>query len=268
MWLKGLSILLFGATLAACIPTQQQLTMERDLEVMKRRLADIERSTATLRQDRTGDVKERLDALGRSLADQQAAIDSLRVELQTVNGKIEDQARERAGMRDEFALARDDLGLKITALEDRLAKMEAVQRAPTPGPPSPAAESPESSYERGVSLIQQKEEYAKGRDLLQEYLNRNPKSPLAVNAMYWIGESYYGEKKYENAILQFQDVIQKYGDHPKVASALLKQGYAFAVLGDKKNAKVILQRLIDTFPLSDEAKKAKERMAEWNKGKS
>ncbi len=86
--------------------------------------------------------------------------------------------------------------------------------------------------------------------------------------MYWIGESYYGEKKYENAILQFQDVIQKYKDHPKVAAALLKQGFAFAMLGDTKNAKVILQRLVDTFPLSDEAKKAKERLLEWGKAKS
>ncbi len=268
MWLKGLSILLLSAVLAACIPTQQQLAMERDMAVMKRRLADIERSTATMRQDRTGEVKERLDALGRSLADQQAALDALRVDLQAVNGKIEDQAHERAGMRDEFALARDDLALKITALEDRMAKLEAARSAPPPAPASPAAESPDSQYEQGVALIQQKGEYAKGREQLQGFLNSNPKSPLAVNAMYWIGESYYGEKKYENAILQFQDVIQKYGDHPKVAAALLKQGYAFAVLGDKKNAKVILQRLIDTFPLSEEAKKANERLAEWSKGKS
>jgi len=83
--------------------------------------------------------------------------------------------------------------------------------------------------------------------------------------MYWIGEGWYGEKKYENAILQFQDVIQKYGEHPKVAAALLKQGLAFHALGDLKNARVILQKLVDTFPLSEEAKKAKEKLAEWKK---
>ena len=104
-----------------------------------------------------------------------------------------------------------------------------------------------------------------GRQRPQEFLQRFPQHELAVNATYWIGEAWYGERKYENAILQFQDVIQKYGDHPKVASALLKQGLAFHALGDLKNARVILQKLVDTFPLSEEAKKGKERLAEWKR---
>jgi tol-pal system protein YbgF len=235
--------------------------MESDLQEMKRRLAEIERSVVGLKDDRQG--RERLDLLTRQQADLQAGLDTLRVEFQSVNGRLEDMARGRTQIKDDLSLVRDDLALKVTALEDRLARL--AEQVKTPPPPAAPAETPEALYERGLELIQAKGDFAGGRQWLQEFLQRYPKHDLAVNAMYWIGEGWYGEKKYENAILQFQDVIQKYGDHPKVAAALLKQGLAFHALGDLKNARVILQKLIDSFPLSEEAKKAKEKLAEWKK---
>ena len=236
--------------------------MESDLQEMKRRLAELERSMAVVKDDPQG--RERLDLLTRQQADLQAGLDTLRVDFQSVNGRIEDMSRDRAQIKDDLSLVRDDLALKVTALEDRLARLEEQGR--TQPAPAAAAETPEALYERGLELIQKKGDFAGGRQWLQEFLQRYPKHDLAVNAMYWIGEAWYGEKKYENAILQFQDVIQKYGEHPKVAAALLKQGMAFHALGDLKNASVILQKLTDSFPLSEEAKKAREKLAEWKKG--
>jgi tol-pal system protein YbgF len=235
--------------------------MESDLQEMKRRLAELERSMAVVKDD--PQRRERLELLTRQQADLQAGLDTLRVDFQSINGRIEDMARDRAQIKDDLSLVRDDLALKVTALEDRLARQ--AEQAKAPAVPAPAVESPEALYERGLELIQKKGDFAGGRQWLQEFLQRYPKHDLAVNAMYWIGEAWYGEKKYENAILQFQDVIQKYGEHPKVAAALLKQGMAFHALGDQKNARVIMQKLIDGFPLSDEAKKARERLAEWKK---
>jgi tol-pal system protein YbgF len=235
--------------------------MESDLQVMKRRLAELERNVVGMKDDPQG--RERLDLLTRQQADLQAGLDTLRVEFQSVHGRFEDMARERAQLGGDLSLVRDDLALKVTALEDQLARLAEQAKAP-PAPAAPA-ETPEALYERGLELIQKQGDFAGGRQWLQEFLQRYPKHDLAVNAMYWIGEGWYGDKKYENAILQFQDVIQKYGDHPKVAAALLKQGLAFHALGDQKNARVILQKLVDTFPLSEEAKKAKEKLAEWKK---
>jgi TolA-binding protein len=60
-------------------------------------------------------------------------------------------------------------------------------------------------------------------------------------------------------------VVQKYGDHPKAAAALLKQGMAFQALGDGKSAKVVLQKLIESYPATEEAKRAKEKLAEPGK---
>ncbi|RME41643.1 MAG: tol-pal system protein YbgF, partial [Deltaproteobacteria bacterium] len=124
----------------------------------------------------------------------------------------------------------------------------------------PEAQTPESVYQKGLDLIRAGTDFAGGRAVMTDFLKRWPDHALAVNATYWIGEAWYGEKKYENAILQFQDVIEKFGDHPKVASALLKQGLAFRALGDAGNAKAIWGKLIERFPKSPEAAKAKELM--------
>jgi tol-pal system protein YbgF len=266
MWRKGFVILATGAALTGCVTTQDQVRMERDLNEMKRRLADVERTTVTLRQNHSGqagEVQGRVENIGRTQADLQASLDALRVELQAMSGRVEDTRREGEGVREELTLVRDDLSLKIGALENRLSAVEKGQ-ARTSAQPAAQAETPQMAYDRGVALIQ-KNQFAQGREVLEAFLNANPSGSLAVNAMYWIGEAYYGEKRYENAILQFQDVIQKHGDHPKAASALLKQGITFDTLGDERNGRVILNRLVETFPMSEEAKKAKERLAEWDR---
>jgi tol-pal system protein YbgF len=95
---------------------------------------------------------------------------------------------------------------------------------------------------------------------MEAFLKRYPEHDLAVNAAYWIGETYYAEKNYEQAILQFEEIIQKYGDHPKVASAMLKQALAFESTGDQATARLLLQRVIERYPLSDEAGKAKQKL--------
>lgn len=252
-------------SVAGCIPTQRELRMEQDLEEMKRRLAQAERGVVTLRQDRADKTSERLELLAKQQADIQSGLDTLRVEFQSVNGRLEDMAQTSARIREDLSLVQDDLSLKVSALEDRLGKVEEAQ-ALLPVSPSPqSTETPEALYQRGLEFIQKEGAFGRGREQMEIFLKRFPEHELAVNAMYWVGEAYFGEKKYENAILQFQEVVQKHAKHPKVAAALLMQGLAFHALGDEKNARVILQQVVERFPKSEEAKKAKERLGEWKK---
>ena len=118
-----------------------------------------------------------------------------------------------------------------------------------------------------MDLIRKKGDFTEGQQALRNFLKRYPNDKLAVNAMYWIGEADYGEKKYEEAILQFQDVIQKYGHHPKAAAALSETGAGLPCPGRRPERPArFWQKLIDTFPKSEEAKKAKTYLQEW-KGK-
>ncbi len=50
----------------------------------------------------------------------------------------------------------------------------------------------------------------KGRETLSDFVAKYPDHKLIPNALYWKGEAFYAEKDYENAILTFQDVVDKY----------------------------------------------------------
>ncbi|MBU1163265.1 MAG: tol-pal system protein YbgF, partial [Proteobacteria bacterium] len=96
----------------------------------------------------------------------------------------------------------------------------------------------------------------------KDLINKFPKSVHADNAQFWIGDSYYSEKWYEKAILEYQKVIEEYPKGNKVPASLLKQGFAFLNLGDKANARLILQELVNKYPKSNEAKIATKKLKE------
>jgi tol-pal system protein YbgF len=98
------------------------------------------------------------------------------------------------------------------------------------------------------------------RDLFQKFLAIYPKSSNADNSQFWISDIYYREKWYEKAILEYQKVIEKYPNGNKIPASYLKQGYAFYNLGEKANAKLILNELIKNFPKSNEAKLARKKL--------
>jgi tetratricopeptide (TPR) repeat protein len=81
-------------------------------------------------------------------------------------------------------------------------------------------------------------------------------------AYFRMGETYYTEKKYEDAILAYENFIKKYPSHDKAKEAMLKQAYAFIWIGDKKTSKVILEQVIQKYPQSAEADLAKKKLEE------
>jgi tol-pal system protein YbgF len=89
---------------------------------------------------------------------------------------------------------------------------------------------------------------------------------LADNAQFWIGETYYGEKDFEGAILAYEAVLKKYPKSEKAPGALLKQGFSFIEIGDKKTGKTILEKVVELYPESREAELAKKKIVEIEKG--
>lgn len=106
----------------------------------------------------------------------------------------------------------------------------------------------------------EKRDYRVAITRFKDFLKRHPKSNLADNAQYWIGESHYGLREFDQAIIEFDAVRRRYPQGEKVPAALLKQGYAFAELGEKLNARLLLQEVVEKYPDTPEAGKAKLRL--------
>jgi len=258
--------------------------MRRDSDEMKNRIYGIEKSLGEVR----GDVKEGVEkaltadrqrvesmqreieayqkemaAIRKSGADLQATLDSARVDMQLLTGKVDDLRIQAQRPADDLALLKEDTGKRLALLEERLTKLELgvqqgfaeLQKKAS----EQAAPTPEGIYQQGLDAMKAGET-AKARELFGKFLDQNPRHKLAANAHYWIGETYYSEKNFEQAILEFQEVIKNFPEKEKVPAAMLKQGMAFKEIGDLKSASYIYKKLTEEYPKSEEAKIAKEKL--------
>ena len=94
----------------------------------------------------------------------------------------------------------------------------------------------------------------------REFISKYPHSNLADNARYWIGESYYAQRQFKEAALEFERVIGDYPNQDKVPAAMLKAGLCRQELGEKAKADQLWQKLLKQYPKSPEALLAKEKL--------
>ncbi|GJL65540.1 MAG: hypothetical protein NPIRA05_05110 [Nitrospirales bacterium] len=122
-----------------------------------------------------------------------------------------------------------------------------------------------------VAVYRQQYERLQAGDLLgafqgfRQFLQEYPRSSLASNAQYWLGECYYGQRQYGQAIREFERVMSRYPTSEKVPAALLKIGYSHLGLHDKKAARSMFRQLVRTYPKSHAASKAYARLTEVNR---
>ncbi len=121
-------------------------------------------------------------------------------------------------------------------------------------------------YERAYRAFIDKR-YKDARDDFERFIKEFPNDDLRDNAQFWIGETYYEEKSFEDAILAYEELLRKNSTSDKTPKAMLKQGLAFYELNDKKTCRIILEKLIGRFPNSEEAKVAEEKLKEGVKKK-
>ncbi|MEM7009721.1 MAG: tetratricopeptide repeat protein [Thermodesulfobacteriota bacterium] len=93
----------------------------------------------------------------------------------------------------------------------------------------------------------------------EEEDKQEQKAPSA-NDIYAKADESYKNRKYEDAILEFQQLIDNYPTDWRVPNAYLKQGNALINLGRKKEAGFFFKTLIDKYPDSPEANIAKQKL--------
>ena len=113
-------------------------------------------------------------------------------------------------------------------------------------------------YQQGYGALLQKD-YAGAEGAFRQLLDSYPKDPLAGDAQYWIGETYYVRGQYKNAADAFLKGYNKYKSGQKAPDTLLKLGMALAALGQKDAACSTFNELKAKYPaapvhVADEAK--------------
>lgn len=261
-------------TITGCATQGSMDTVRNDMDAVKTRLFSVEKDLGSVREESKEGIgtvqqgfKSDVAAVRKISADIQASVDSNKSEMQALNGRVDDIAIAVKKPMEELTRYREDADKRIIALEDRVIKLQAAvddlnnKIAGVTKQVTEQAETPDSIYTKGLETFKTGDMPA-ARDIFLKFLEKYPQDELAANAKYWIGETYYSEKNYDQAILTFQDVIKNFPQKDKVPAAMLKQAMSFKAIKDPRNAKFVLKKLIEGYPRSDEAKKAKELLKE------
>lgn len=111
----------------------------------------------------------------------------------------------------------------------------------------PADGTPEEQYEAAFSHLT-KHDLPSAEAAFIAFLQAHPDDPLAGNAQYWLGETYYARDRFEDAAVAFLEGYQTYPDSPKAADNLLKLGMSLARIGRREEACTTFAKLSQDFP--------------------
>jgi tol-pal system protein YbgF len=259
----------FIFVLAGCASKGDVDVMQHDLDELKTRYFNMEKDFSGLKSEtRQGmDVtlkenQKEIESLRKETADLQASLDSAKVDMQVMAGKVDEASLQGKKPVEDISMFKEDLDRRLTALETRVNSLEDLQKKSSDSAAKQADLSPEAMYQQGLDA-QKSGNPQKARELLTKFVEQNPKHELAANAHYWIGETYYTEKIYDQAILEYEKVIKNYPGKEKVPGAMLKQAMAFKGLGDVTSARYVLNKLLESYPHSEEAAMAKAKLKEF-----
>ena len=265
---------------AGCVMQQDVVILENrisalEMDNVRRRAGEKEANLKIARI--MGKMEEAFKTNGKTsrekYADFKTAMDAVKNEIRLIKGRLEESEHRlvQQGMTMETTEKQglERLDAAVTKNYQRLVRLEKYMGfEPSELLTGQVAKTSESAdLELGESALYQSAKalldsgnFEGARTRFDGFIQRFPESENVDNARFWIADSYYREKWFEKAILEYQIVIEKYPKGNKVSAALLKQGYAFASLGEKANARLILKELIKKHPDAREAGIARDKL--------
>lgn len=263
------------AAAAGCVGSSDIDGLHRHLSTVEKQVEVVSKQSSS--KDEVAKLNETLgkqaQTLLRSNADLGTKFDDLTREMQTLAGKLEDANRRLAQLSQQIAETQARLS---AATGGTMTNLPPPATAPQTPPASGAAPGPggagaAASPQRGGGITpsdlfaQATADYQRGRyDLarqgFEDYAEKFPRTDLSDDALYWTGECWSAQKKQREAIAAFDKLFRTYPQSDKAPAAHLKKGIAHLELGEKAQAMVELNFVVNQFPGSDEAKSARQRL--------
>jgi len=132
---------------------------------------------------------------------------------------------------------------------------------PRESPPGAAAntEAAQAEYETALAILREGR-YAEATQAFNRFLAANPGSVYADNASYWLGETYYVTREFDQALATFQTLVSSYPQSSKVSDSHLKMGYIYYEKKDWQAAREHLELVVNRYPGTTTARLAADRL--------
>jgi tol-pal system protein YbgF len=143
-------------------------------------------------------------------------------------------------------------GAAATTTPQATTQQAATQQATTQAAPAQQTAAlvggtPKEQYDHAFALLSQAN-YPAAEQALVAFLDTYPDDPLAGNAKYWLGETYYVRGQFREAAVTFAEGFQRFPGSTKAPDNLLKLGKSLAALGQAADACGTFAELKKRYP--------------------
>ena len=185
------------------------------------------------------EVQKKLDELNatahRSGADLAVKQDQLSDELTRLRGVLEEQSHKLEVLDQSLVQSKSETDARFAALRGAGAldefeakkKLESIQRPTDKAAFLDLARDQETKGEKAVA-----------RALYDEFVRKWPADPRAADAHFRLGELWYGDRRYRDAILEYGKVAQDFPRSDKARGTLDKMA---SCLKDARGARILVE---------------------------
>ncbi len=208
---------------------------------------EARRAILDLRQ-KVDKQNESMQQLQRALLEQQNQFEAMRSELANLRGEKEQLTQD---------LKRQQDSAKVVS--ERLRKFE-PSKVTFDGVEFMAEPAETKAYEDALAVFRQGD-FATAANVFSDFTRRYPRRGYGVAALFWLGNAQYANRDYKEAIKNFSALLARAPDHARAPESLLSVANCQLELKDTKAARKTLTDLVKSYPQTEAATAATERLA-------
>lgn len=179
-----------------------------------------------------------------------------------ISAKVDQMSNDFGGMKDSL----NDVVSRMGKLEQKLVELNNTIRTiqappPAPSPTGPTASTtsppipPDTLYENGVRDRSGGKPEMALKDF-GDYVQLYGDTDKAPSAQFWIGQIFFEQRDFPNAIKAFDQVLERWPPNQKTPEAMLKKGQALVLMDKRTDGAAEFRQVLTKFPRSDMAPKA------------
>ena len=173
---------------------------------------------------------------------------------------LEDQIRILTGKSEELERRVAEMERELQSLRDML-KYKADEETEKKSSTLISGKTAEDVLKMARDIIDDGNTRA-GRDILLAFVKNNPKNIYCGLMLFYVGESYFREKDYQNAVKEYKNGYTINPNGSKAAETLYKLAICFQKLAKAKEARKIIDKLCSDYPTSAVVPRAKKLRSE------
>ena len=210
-------------------------------------------------------VEQDTDAINKAAA----AINSLQTTLMKQQADSGSHVDQLSGQIQSLNDSLDELKARTAKVSKQLEDMQSAQQNLTTQPgaavgqpqqaPVAQAPPPDVLYSTAITDYNTNKIDLATQEFGQ-YVKTYPDTDLAGNSYFYLAEIAFRQGNYQEAVKNYDLVLQNFASGNKAASAELKKGFAQIELGQKEDGITALRHVIQRYPRSNEALQARDRL--------